>query len=162
MPHPELPAVFETQLCLGFAVFKRQTAHSGDVVNGAQRWNVIAAAAIGALAGSRLLGIAEQMMVQPVAFAQIFSPSGGKTIVGGLLGGWLGVELVKKLSGITVRTGDVFAVPLCLGIAEGRVGCFLAGLGNSTRGRQDCLRKRFCLHAEAVPGAWLPPRLACR
>jgi prolipoprotein diacylglyceryltransferase len=66
--------------------------------------------------------------------ALVLSP-GGKTIVGGLLGGWLGVELVKKLSGIKRRTGDLFALPLCVGIAVGRVGCLLAGLADDTYGK---------------------------
>lgn len=51
----------------------------------------------------------------------------GKTVVGGLAGGYLGVELAKKAVGITRRTGDGFAVALPLGQAIGRVGCFLNG-----------------------------------
>jgi hypothetical protein len=52
----------------------------------------------------------------------------GKTIVGGLLGGWIGVELVKKKFGVRRATGDLFVFPLVIGIAIGRVGCFLTGL----------------------------------
>jgi phosphatidylglycerol:prolipoprotein diacylglycerol transferase len=51
----------------------------------------------------------------------------GKTVVGGIAGGYLGVELAKKAVGITRRTGDGFAVALPLGQAIGRVGCFLNG-----------------------------------
>jgi prolipoprotein diacylglyceryltransferase len=68
----------------------------------------------------------------------LFSP-GGKTIVGGLLGGWLGVEIVKKLSGIKRRTGDLFALPLCVGIAVGRIGCLVAGLADDTYGKPTTL-----------------------
>jgi prolipoprotein diacylglyceryltransferase len=68
----------------------------------------------------------------------MFSP-GGKTIVGGLLGGWLGVEIVKRVSGIRRRTGDLFALPLCVGIAVGRVGCLLAGLADDTYGKSTRL-----------------------
>ena len=60
---------------------------------------------------------------------------GGKTIVGGLLGGWLAVESAKRVSGIRSRTGDLFVIPLCVGIAVGRIGCFLAGLADDTYGR---------------------------
>jgi prolipoprotein diacylglyceryltransferase len=70
--------------------------------------------------------------------ALLFSP-GGKTIVGGLLGGWLGVELVKRVSGIRRRTGDLFALPLCVGIAVGRVGCLIAGLADDTYGKPTSL-----------------------
>ena len=106
----------------------------------AQRWTVLAAAAVGALVGSRLLGLAEQWPTVAAAWREgrmlvlLFSP-GGKTIVGGLLGGWLGVEIVKKLSGIKRRTGDLFALPLCVGIAVGRVGCLIAGLADDTYGK---------------------------
>ena len=52
---------------------------------------------------------------------------GGKTMIGGLAGGYLGVELTKKWLGITHSTGDAFAVAIPLGQAIGRVGCFLGG-----------------------------------
>src|SRR3954447_3401481 len=64
---------------------------------------------------------------------------GGKTIVGGLLGGWIGVELVKKKLGITRATGDLFVFPLVMGIAIGRVGCFLTGLPDHTYGVHSAL-----------------------
>jgi prolipoprotein diacylglyceryltransferase len=59
--------------------------------------------------------------------------------VGGLLGGWIAVELVKLVLGIRSRTGDLFAVPLCVGIAIGRVGCFVAGLADDTYGTATTL-----------------------
>ncbi|HXC01144.1 MAG TPA: prolipoprotein diacylglyceryl transferase family protein [Opitutaceae bacterium] len=59
---------------------------------------------------------------------------GGKTIVGGLLGGWIGVELAKKRLGITRSAGDAFVLPLTAGIAIGRIGCFLTGLPDRTYG----------------------------
>jgi prolipoprotein diacylglyceryltransferase len=58
----------------------------------------------------------------------------GKTIVGGLAGGLIAVELVKKRFGVTSPTGDLFAIPLASGIAIGRVGCFLTGLPDRTCG----------------------------
>lgn len=124
----------------GYAVFRRMRAHRGDVIAEPQRWTVIAAAAVGALVGSRLLGLAEQWpAVLSAAHAGhlvslLFSP-GGKTIVGGLLGGWLAVEVAKRLVGIRSRTGDLFVLPLCVGIAVGRIGCLLAGLADDTYGK---------------------------
>jgi len=105
---------------------------------------VIAAAALGALAGARLLGIAEQWPTVMEAwrhgkvFALLVAP-GGKTIIGGLLGGWFAVEAVKLATGIKTRTGDLFAVPLCVGIAVGRIGCFVAGLADDTYGKPTSL-----------------------
>lgn len=138
--HPVWHPVFESLgYAAGYAVFRRMRARRGDVIGEPQRWTVIAAAAVGALLGSRLLGLAEQWPTVMTALCEghwlalLFSP-GGKTIVGGLLGGWAGVEIVKRISGIRSRTGDLFAVPLCVGIAVGRVGCFLAGLADDTYG----------------------------
>jgi prolipoprotein diacylglyceryltransferase len=133
-PHPELHAVFEILgYVAGYLVYKRLRAQAGDVLNEERRWMVLAAAALGALAGSRLLGILEQVPRFGFHWQALFQP-GGKTIVGGLLGGWIGVELAKRLTGIRNRTGDLLAVPLCVGIAIGRVGCFLAGLADDTYG----------------------------
>ena len=59
---------------------------------------------------------------------------GGKTIVGGLLGGWAGIELAKKFLGIAHSTGDAFVWPLAVGTAIGRLGCFFTGLDDHTYG----------------------------
>jgi phosphatidylglycerol---prolipoprotein diacylglyceryl transferase len=53
--------------------------------------------------------------------------SDGKTIVAGLIGAYLAVELAKRLMGVRVKTGDSFAVPLALALAVGRWGCFFNG-----------------------------------
>lgn len=58
----------------------------------------------------------------------------GKTIVGGLLGGLIGVEWIKKRAGVTRSTGDDIALPLVVGMAIGRIGCFLTGLDDHTYG----------------------------
>ena len=70
---------------------------------------------------------------------QLLLSPGGKTIVGGLLGGWISVVAVKKFSGIRRRAGDLFVMPLCVGIAVGRVGCLLAGLADDTYGKPTTL-----------------------
>ena len=57
-----------------------------------------------------------------------------KTIVGGLLGGLIAVEITKKFLGIKYSSGDIMTYPLILGIMTGRVGCFLAGLEDGTYG----------------------------
>jgi prolipoprotein diacylglyceryltransferase len=51
----------------------------------------------------------------------------GRTILGGLLGGTLAVRLVKRRLGIRTRKGDYLVPGIALGIAIGRVGCFLRG-----------------------------------
>ena len=54
-------------------------------------------------------------------------PLGGRTVLGGLLGGWLGVELMKWLGGIRRPTGGDFALPLAIALCCGRFGCWFAG-----------------------------------
>jgi prolipoprotein diacylglyceryltransferase len=94
---------------------------------------VLVGCVFGALAGSKVLAWLES----PHEYFDSTDPLallGGKTIVGGLLGGWIGVEIAKKQLGVTRSTGDLFVIPLCIGIAIGRVGCFLTGLPDHTYG----------------------------
>ncbi|MEZ6097199.1 MAG: prolipoprotein diacylglyceryl transferase [Pirellulaceae bacterium] len=51
----------------------------------------------------------------------------GKTILGALMVGWLGVELAKWAQGETGHLGDDFARIIPLGIGIGRVGCMVHG-----------------------------------
>ena len=51
----------------------------------------------------------------------------GKTVTTGLAGAYAAVELAKTLLGIRVKTGDSFAIPLAVGLAIGRLGCFVNG-----------------------------------
>ena len=50
---------------------------------------------------------------------------GNRSILGGLVGAWLGVHVAKRLCGYRLRTGDLFAPAVALGMAVGRVGCLL-------------------------------------
>jgi len=61
-------------------------------------------------------------------------PGIARSVEGALAGGIVGIELYKWRNGIALRTGARFALPLAIGIAVGRIGCFLAGLGDFTYG----------------------------
>lgn len=61
-------------------------------------------------------------------------PGIGRSIEGALLGAIVGVEAYKSITGIRVRTGAIFTLPLAVGIAVGRIGCFLAGMDDFTYG----------------------------
>jgi prolipoprotein diacylglyceryltransferase len=50
---------------------------------------------------------------------------GNRSILGGLVGAWLGVHVAKRLCGYRLRTGDLFAPAVALGMAVGRIGCLL-------------------------------------
>ncbi|CUR59780.1 conserved membrane hypothetical protein [metagenome] len=51
---------------------------------------------------------------------------GNRSILGGLVGAWFGVHLAKRITGYRIRTGDLFAPAVALGMAVGRVGCLLS------------------------------------
>jgi phosphatidylglycerol:prolipoprotein diacylglycerol transferase len=114
--HPHL--VFELlgyATAVGLVVLLRPRV--GDVLRRDQRVIVASAALIGSVAGSWVLAW----------------PS-GKTVVGGLIGAIAAVEFAKWRIGVTMRTGDLFVFPACAGMAIGRIGCFLTGLGDDTYG----------------------------
>jgi phosphatidylglycerol---prolipoprotein diacylglyceryl transferase len=58
----------------------------------------------------------------------------GQSIVGGLLGGLIGVEIAKRCVGLRESTGDRFVAPILIGLIIGRVGCLIAGLHDDTYG----------------------------
>ena len=106
-----------------------------DSVSPGQRHPLIVAGLIGALIGAKILAWAQHPQTTLLAVTDepvlLF---GGKTIVGGLLGGMAGIELAKKALGIEKRTGDALVIPLAVGMSLGRVGCFLSGLEDGTYG----------------------------
>jgi phosphatidylglycerol:prolipoprotein diacylglycerol transferase len=124
---------------LGFATFRRLRARYGDVVSSLDRWWVIAAAAAGGAIGSKILFWVEDMALTLRHWNDPIYLMGGKSIVGGLLGGLIAVEWAKAQAGVTTSTGDLLAVPLSVGIAVGRVGCFLTGLSDRTFGSPTSL-----------------------
>jgi len=119
----------------GFQLYRvTRRAFPRSRVNFEQNLWLIVGAVFGALIGSKLLAWAESF---PDYWSHRSDPQiwlGGKTIVGGLLGGWAGVELAKRVLHIRHSTGDAFVFPLILGQCLGRVGCFLTGLDDHTHG----------------------------
>jgi prolipoprotein diacylglyceryltransferase len=59
---------------------------------------------------------------------------GNRSILGGLVGAWLGVHVAKRVVGYRLRTGDLFAPAVALGMAVGRVGCLLTELPGTPTG----------------------------
>ena len=95
------------------------------------RWATLSCAAAGAALGARSLA----WLANPDATYDLPSVLlGGKTIVGGLIGGLIGVELVKLAMGIRRSTGDLYAPALAVAIAVGRIGCLLTGVADDTSG----------------------------
>jgi prolipoprotein diacylglyceryltransferase len=119
---------------VGFQYFLRLRRRQADHISDINRLWVLLGATAGALIGSRLLGALED----PALF---FSGTGGwlyyyqsKTIIGGLLGGLIGVESIKKLVGEQQSSGDLFTFPLLLAMIIGRIGCLSSGIAEPTYG----------------------------
>jgi prolipoprotein diacylglyceryltransferase len=111
----------------------------GDDVSTPHRWSLAAAAIAGAVIGSRILFWLEDPHATLARLTDIQHLIGGQTIVGGLLGGWIAVEIQKRRLGIRQPTGDLLAIPIALGAAVGRIGCFLSGLPDGTYGTETKL-----------------------
>ncbi len=65
---------------------------------------------------------------------------GNRSILGGLVGAWVGVHVAKRLVGYRPRTGDLFAPAVALGMAVGRVGCLLTELPGTPTGTSYGIR----------------------
>ena len=111
----------------------------GDTIATPIRWTVVAAAVAGATLGSKLLYWLEDPQATLLHRNDIAYLMGGKTIVGALIFGMIAVELMKRYIGLQQSTGDLYAIPLALGIAIGRMGCFLTGLADDTYGMATSL-----------------------
>lgn len=134
---PQLHFLFEiAAIYVGWIVYSRQRRKRADPLASDRRWIVIVAAAAGALVGSRVLAVLEHLdrFAQAGPREWLLLLMSDKTIVGGLLGGLIGVELAKRLLGERKRSGDLFAYPLIAAIAVGRMGCFLLGVRDGTVG----------------------------
>lgn len=115
-------------------LYQHQRRQQGDAIDArARRW-VTVAAVVGGLIGNRVLDAFEDPLALGAVWTDPMALLGGKTIVGGLIGGLIAVEWVKRRLGVVASTGDLLARPLILGIAVGRVGCFLSGLADRTYG----------------------------
>jgi prolipoprotein diacylglyceryltransferase len=66
-------------------------------------------------------------------------PGIARSVEGALAGGIFAIELYKWRAGISLRTGARFALPLAVGIAVGRLGCYFAGLDDFTYGTPTTL-----------------------
>src|SRR4051812_13076698 len=86
---------------MGIAVYLRDRRKKGDIIPDTSRSTILCAAAVGAALGARLLALAEH----PTNFhwSSLVLIDGGKTIIGGILGGWLAVEMAKRIYRMHVR-----------------------------------------------------------
>jgi phosphatidylglycerol:prolipoprotein diacylglycerol transferase len=119
---------------VAFSLYLSLRRRFGDSISTPIRWTVVAAAVAGAALGSKVLYWFEDPQATWMHLRDPAYLLGGKTIVGALLFGLVAVEAMKRYIGLDRSTGDLYAIPLALGIAIGRMGCFLTGLADDTYG----------------------------
>ncbi len=126
--------LFETlAFLIGFRYYLILRKKEKDLLTSEERLWILIAVCVGALLFSRFIAVMEHIQMVNSDTPLLFYYS-QKSIVGGLLGGLIAVEITKKFLGIKSSSGDIMTYPLILGIMIGRVGCFLAGLEDGTYG----------------------------
>jgi phosphatidylglycerol---prolipoprotein diacylglyceryl transferase len=81
---------------------------------------VLAGVSLGALLGCAIPAFFAGGTIEKLAWMEVVTP---KTVLGGLLFGFLGAAVVKRAAGISYDTSDAFARGGCLLMAVGRLGC---------------------------------------
>ena len=119
---------------IGFRYFSYIRKKKVDKISDSNRVWILIGAAFGAFFFSRLIGAFET----PIAFFnsgnKLLYFYANKTIVGGLLGGLIIVELIKKIINENHSSGDLLTFPLIMALIIGRVGCFTSGVYEETYG----------------------------
>ncbi len=120
---------------IGFRYYLYLKSRSKDKISPEARMWLLIAGATGALLCSRTVGYFDNPLLNnhsvKLMMVHFFS---AKSIVGGVLGGILGVEITKRIMGIKIYTGDFFVYPIILGMMIGRLGCFSQGIYDGTAG----------------------------
>ncbi|MFI2744288.1 prolipoprotein diacylglyceryl transferase family protein [Zhouia sp. PK063] len=120
---------------IGYRYYKFIRKNSSDSISSKNRLSIILGAIIGGYIGSRFVGFLENpdILINVKSIVHILN---AKTIMGGLFGGLLGVEIAKRKIKETHSSGDLFTFPIIIGIFIGRIGCFLSGTNEFTYGSQ--------------------------
>ncbi len=106
------------------AILLRRKPERRLLLTWTQQWGIGLGAFCGAMIGAKLPFVLADWEALRSGAAWF---DNGKTILAGLVGGYLGVELAKELLGVTIKTGDSFAVPVAAAVAVGRLACFVGG-----------------------------------
>ncbi len=115
------PVLLATALLMGWWLARNRQAKLK--LPEADRLAINLTAICGALVGARIPFWIEQ----GVTAGNWLWWSDGKTILGGILGAYIAVEVVKEARHIKILTGDSFALPAAVMIGIGRLSCFCSG-----------------------------------
>jgi prolipoprotein diacylglyceryltransferase len=125
--------IFETlAFIIGVRVYYFYKKGIVDPISDENRLWIMLGAMLGALIGSRVVAVLETPeILHHLTFSILYQ---SKTIIGGLLGGLFGVELIKKMIGVNIASGDIYVIPILGALIIGRIGCFSMGIDEPTYG----------------------------
>ncbi|MDR7372267.1 prolipoprotein diacylglyceryl transferase family protein [Flavobacterium aquidurense] len=125
--------IFETlAFFIGIRVYYFRRKRVQDPISDTNRLIIMIGAMIGALIGSRFIALLETpSAITHQTFLTLYQ---NKTVAGGFLGGLFGVELIKKVIGVKIASGDLYVIPLITALFIGRIGCFSMGIAEPTYG----------------------------
>lgn len=130
-----LHGIFEfIGIFIAFRYYLYLSRKKGDGISRHNRIWIIIAATFGAVVGARIVGTLELAYEFKMTADKWGYFWGNKTVLGGLLGGLVSIELMKKAIGEKRSSGDLITYPFILGLIIGRIGCFSAGLLEETYG----------------------------
>jgi prolipoprotein diacylglyceryltransferase len=108
-------------VAVGLLIYFREARRKG--VNGEK----VSAVAAGALIGGGIfakVSTAWQFVGDGNSLSDLYL-HGGRSVLGGLAGAYVGAEITKRIVGYKRSTGDLFAPAVAAAMAIGRIGCFL-------------------------------------
>lgn len=133
-------SVFEwAGIFVGARLYLRGAGISLRELGSTRNYSVIIGCVIGAAIGNKAVHWIHHAELWPRLADAPWLILQGQSIVGALLGGLVGVEIGKKIGGVSESTGDRFVVPILVGLMIGRIGCFLAGQYDDTYGNPTSL-----------------------
>lgn len=153
-------------LVFGWAARQRRLATEGISI-------LVGIAIVAGLLGAKITQVVAEGWPVHLSTTTAFDPrNGGRALLGGVICGWVGVEIAKRRMGIRRSTGDLFALALPAGEAVGRIGCYLNGCCYGVESslpwsvyQHEAWRHPAQLYSAAVAFAtflgllWLRPRL---
>ena len=125
IPVPSYSFFIVLGFLVGLAVYFWEAKKSNSL--GENNIYIIFGALIGAAIGAKLLDFIVDYRYFIASFWSVETLFYGKTIIGGLIGGVIGTRITKKLFNIKGKRGNLFAPAIAVGVAIGRIGCFLRG-----------------------------------